>query len=117
MRLPLLPAVALRPGALYFVIFIQFAAQGRFLSLFFKERGLSDSQIGSCMALQVREEREEREEKEQREEDRPYCVLCAVCCVLCTLYGTRVQSCRWYTRCSLLSACCVSCVLKQVYRS
>ena len=75
MCLPLLPPVALRPGALYFVIFIQLAAQGRFLSLFFKERGLSDSQIGSCMALQVREETEEREE---REEDRPSSVVCGV---------------------------------------
>ena len=110
MRLPLLPAVALRPGALYFVIFIQLAAQGRFLSLFFKERGLSDSQIGSCMALQVREEREETEEKEQRE--RGSTLLCAVCCVLraacCVLwYSSTVVSMVY----EVLSALCVLCVV------
>ena len=109
MRLPLLPAVALRPGALYFVIFIQLAAQGRFLSLFFKERGLSDSQIGSCMALQVRE----REGRDGREgaEGRGSTLLCAVCCVLRAVYSIWYSSTVVSMVYEVLSALCVLCVV------
>ena len=42
----------MRPRSLYFVLFIQLSSQGRFMSLFLADRGLTDSQIGVCFGIQ-----------------------------------------------------------------
>ena len=42
----------LRVRALYFVFFLQLTSQGRFLSLYFEDRGMTATQIGALFAVQ-----------------------------------------------------------------